>query len=53
MKMKETAVVKLPEDIRRDWDEAWICAALIRRGQARIISGFRRDGSRYRYTKAK
>lgn len=43
--------VKVPEDIRKAWDEARFCASLIREGKARIVVATRRDGSTYRYTK--
>ncbi|MCD7812114.1 MAG: hypothetical protein LUG91_09770 [Ruminococcus sp.] len=43
--------VKIPEDIQRAWDDARICATLIREGKARIEVRTRKDGSTCRYTK--
>lgn len=53
MKGKKKAEIRMPDDIRRTWDEVRLCATLIRQGQARIVSVVRMDGSRYRYTKLK
>lgn len=53
MKGKKKAEIRIPDDIRRTWDEVRLCATLIRQGQARIVSVVRMDGSRYRYTKLK
>ncbi len=53
MKGKKKAEIRMPDDIRRTWDEVRLCATLIRQGQAQIVSVVRMDGSRYRYTKLK
>ena len=53
MKGKKKAEIRIPDDIRRTWDEVRLCATLIRQGQARIVSVVRMDGIRYRYTKLK
>lgn len=49
--MSEKSDVRIPEDIRKEWDEARLCASLIREGKAGIMAVTRKDGSIYRYTK--
>lgn len=51
--MSEKMEVKVPEEIRKAWDEIRLCAALIREGKARIVVATRKDGSVYRYTKSR
>ncbi len=43
--------VKVPEEIKNGWEEIRLCAALLKEGRARIVSGTRKNGSTYRYTK--
>lgn len=45
--------VKVPDDLRRAWDEIRLCATLIRQGQARIVIATGKDGTRRRYTKVR
>lgn len=42
-----------PEEIRKGWEEARLCANLIREGKAKIMIATRKDGTTYRYTKPK
>lgn len=51
MERGEKAAVRVPDDIRRAWDEVRVCATLIRKGQARIVKVTKEDGSVHRYTK--
>lgn len=46
-------VVKIAEEIRKGWEEARLCANLIREGKAKIMIATRKDGTTYRYTKPK
>ena len=50
-KMSGKADVKVPEHIRKAWEEARLCASLIRDGKARIVIAKKKDGSTFRYTK--
>ena len=45
--------VKVPEEIRKGWEEARLCASLIREGKAKIMAVVRKDGSTYCYTKTR
>ncbi len=38
------------ETIRKKWNEARVCAALLQQGRASIVIGRRKDGSTYKYT---
>lgn len=49
--MEEKTSVKIPEILQRDWEEVRLCAELIRRGKARIVTQAMPDGSIRRYTK--
>lgn len=49
--MSEKSDVKVPEEIRKGWEEARLCANLIREGKAKIMIATRKDGTTYRYTK--
>lgn len=49
--MSEKSDVKVLEEIRKGWEEARLCANLIRKGNAKIMVVTRRDGTTYRYTK--
>lgn len=51
--MSEKSDVKVPEEIRKGWEEARLCANLIREGKAKIMIATRKDGTTYRYTKPK
>lgn len=51
--MREKVDVKVPEAIQQAWDEARLCAELIKEGKAKIVVATRKDGSKYRYTKRK
>lgn len=51
--MKEQIEVKVPEEIRKAWEEARLCASLINAGKARIVMVIRPNGSTSRYTKLK
>lgn len=51
MEEKEKTPVKISETLQRDWEEARLCAELIRRGKARIVTRAMPDGSIQRYTK--
>lgn len=51
--MSEKSDVKVPEEIRKGWEEAMLCASLIRNGKAKIMVATRKDGTTYRYTKPK
>lgn len=49
--MSEKAEVKVPEEIRKAWNEARFCADLLHEGKAKIMVAARKDGSIYRYKK--
>ena len=51
--MSEKSEVKVPEEIRKGWEEVRMCASLIRDGKAKIMVATRKDGPTYRYTKPK
>lgn len=51
--MNEKSETKVPEEIRKGWEEAMLCASLIRDGKAKIMVATRKDGTTYRYTKPK
>ena len=51
--MSEKSDVQVPEEIRKGWEEARLCANLIREGKAKIMIATRKDGTTYRYTKPK
>ena len=51
--MSEKSDVKVPEEIRKGWEEARLCANLIREGKAKIMIATRKDGTTYRYTRPK
>lgn len=51
--MSEKTEVKVPDDIRKAWEEVRLCGQLLREGKAKVMVATRRDGSRYRYTKPK
>lgn len=42
--MSEKSDVKVPEEIRKGWEEARLCANLIREGKAKIMIATRKDG---------
>lgn len=46
--MSEKSDVKVPEEIRKGWEEARLCANLIREGKAKIMIATRKDGTTYR-----
>lgn len=41
--MSEKSDVKVPEEIRKGWEEARLCANLIREGKAKIMIATRKD----------
>lgn len=43
--MSEKSDVKVPEEIRKGWEEARLCANLIREGKAKIMIATRKDGT--------
>ena len=45
--MSEKSDVKVPEEIRKGWEEARLCANLIREGKAKIMIATRKDGTTY------
>ena len=49
--MRREIVVKVPDEIRKRWEEMQLCADLIKKGKAKIMIAKKRDGSTYRYTK--
>lgn len=49
--MGQKVNIKVPEQIQKEWDEARLCAKLLRQGAARIVIATRRDRSTFRYTK--
>ena len=46
--MSEKSDVKVPEEIRKGWEETRLCANLIREGKAKIMIATRKDGTTYR-----
>ena len=48
--MQGKTVVKMPEEIQKTWNEIRVCADLIRRGKADIVT-VNRYGRKYRYTR--
>ncbi len=51
--MSEKTEVKVPEDIRKAWEEMQLCGKLLREGKAKLMVATRKDGTTYRYTKPK
>jgi hypothetical protein len=51
MNETEKEYVKMTGDIRKGWEEARVCAILIKQGRARIVVITKADGTKCRFTK--